>query len=177
MMDANYIKRKGEKSEKELKTFLKELAHLQELADSEEVKKLVESKPSLVWLEPNPREVDLKTPNGRRIDSPSLTEGFPAWLNGENEPSMVEARLFWDRAALHVIADPGGESCRWDLLWETQTPSEDGIRVRRDEYPVHTLKDRARFGFEIESADLKLKMVEYREGGRLVAWRLVREVT
>jgi len=150
-----------------------------------------DSPTALVWLEPDPRAVNLEKDTGRRCDEPPLTVGLPNWLSAGNGPPVIEARLFWASEALHVVANPDGTGCRWAFIKEKR-PADDSLpkisapetsdknqqvsrEVHREEYRVRTIQDLDRFGFDKSQSTFNLKMFEYRVGGRLVAWRLVRE--
>jgi len=155
------------------------------------IKQQEDSATALVWLEPDPRAVNLKNHTGRRCDEPPLSPGLPNWLRDGNGPPVIEARLFWASEALHVVANPDGTGCRWAFIKEKR-PADDSLpkisapetfdnnqqvsrEVHREEYRVRTIQDLNRFGFDEGQSTFNLKMFEYREGGRLVAWRLVRE--
>lgn len=60
-----------------------------------------QSPPLLAWAEPDLRSVTLGHGAGRRDDFSPLVQGVPTWP--EDVP-LVEARLFWPGAALHVVA-------------------------------------------------------------------------
>jgi hypothetical protein len=122
--------------------------------------------PVLAWAEPEITAVDMDSQTGgRREDFTPFVRGVP-----ENWPGtlpLVEARLFWDTAVLHVVSrDDGG--CQWARIEESR-----GNTVERREVPVMTLRDVKRFGLELQPVSGALVVVEYREHGRLVGWRLV----
>lgn len=133
-----------------------------------------ENAPSLVWVEPDPAAVDLDGGSGRRLHGLPFGTDFGGRFDGI---PLVEARLFWARAALHVVAGEEG-GCRWAKIEESDDGGGDGVEeVMRDEgIEVLTLADRARFGLPEASPDsqaLRLRAIEYRQRGRLVGWRLV----
>lgn len=126
--------------------------------------KVRESRPLLAWAEPQASFARKGTP-GRIGDFRPLVAGCPAWP--EDLP-LVEARLFWATSALHVVADSDG--CRWVTLLESDAGEEE---VQRSEKPVVTLRDAARFGLDTRGwPGGSLSAIEYRNGGRLVGWRL-----
>lgn len=122
--------------------------------------------PLLVWADPDPMAVDTQANQGRRMRFPLSRDssGWPADL------PLVEARLFWKDAALHVIAKEGG-GCRWARIEEQV--GGNGEEVTRQEFKVVALADRARFGLESGAALPGLRAIEYRQRGRLVGWRLI----
>jgi hypothetical protein len=121
--------------------------------------------PLLAWAEPEHTAVDVNGATGRRRDFALLVTGEPAWPDGV---PLVEARLFWEKAALHVIATDKG--CRWARIEEGGSKGEE---VTRSKTPVFTLRDRNRFGLNEEQEISELIAIEYRQHGRLVAWRLI----
>lgn len=121
--------------------------------------------PLLAWAEPEPAALNEGGISGRLHGFRPLVEGTPDW----NGLSLVEARLFWQRAALHVLADGNG-GCR--SVWIEEC--EEGESMTRVETPVLTLRDTQRFGLAGTGwAQRKLTAIEYRQAGRLVAWRLL----
>jgi hypothetical protein len=127
--------------------------------------------PLLAWAEPDPRQVALDHHAGRRSDFVPLVRGQPVWP--EDLP-LTEARLFWPLAALHVVADADG-GCRWIRIDERTTDDRDGESLMRTACSVYSLRDRQRFGLPKETAIDHLMAIEYRQRGRLVAWRLTLE--
>lgn len=127
-----------------------------------------ESPPLLVWAEPDPLYVDLVNHTGRRGAFTPLARGVPSW---PDDLPLVEARLFWPRAALHVVAREEG-GCNWTRIEEAD-PEGKETDYRRTAFSVHTLRDRDRFGLPDESRIEDLMAIEYRQRGRLVAWRLM----
>lgn len=127
--------------------------------------------PLLAWAEPDPLCVDVAITNrtGRRADFTPLVQGAPAWP--EDLP-LVEARLFWAGSALHVVAGEGG-GCRWSDLEEVTDGPGEFVEVVSPSIPVHTLRDLKRFSLSDMPAIEGLQAIEYRQRGRLVAWRLV----
>lgn len=119
--------------------------------------------PVLAWADPEPTAADLEGNTGRRTNFQPLVRGIPNW---HDDIPLAEARLFWENAALHVITKDGG-GCQWAKIEE----SKDGEEFMRSEIKVLTLRDRTRFGLDPET-DFELSAVEYRQQGRLVAWRL-----
>lgn len=130
--------------------------------------KATESKPLLAWAEPDPLCVDLTNGTGRREGFRPLVCGMPSWSDA---PPLCEARLFWADSALHIVAGERG-GCAWVRIAEAP---EGGVGVARSEIAVHTVQDHKRFGLQGESKIEGLRAVEYRQRGRLVAWRLVIE--
>jgi hypothetical protein len=123
--------------------------------------------PLLVWVEPDPAAVDLSGNTGRRLHSLPFGADFGERFAGM---PLAEARLFWERAALHVVASED-EGCRWAKIEESD--DGEGEEVMRDDgIEVLTVADRVRFGLPDEPA-LKLRAIQYLERGRLVGWRLV----
>lgn len=130
--------------------------------------KAQEAEPLLAWAEPDPLRVDVSNSTGRRSDFEPLVCGMPSW---PADLPLVEARLFWASSALHVVAREGG-GCAWVRIEETAEGSG-GDEVACSVIPVYTLRDFKRFGLESRPAFEGLRAVEYRQQGRLVAWRLV----
>ncbi|EGV32667.1 hypothetical protein ThidrDRAFT_1152 [Thiorhodococcus drewsii AZ1] len=123
--------------------------------------------PLLAWADPDPLHVDLVNRTGRHGDFVPLAQGVPSW---PADLPLVEARLFWPRAVLHVVAcEKGG--CVWTCIKEV-TADDDTLPAMRSEIPVHTRRDLARFGLSAHEVVEGLRAIEYRERGRLVAWRL-----
>lgn len=127
-----------------------------------------ESPPLLTWAEPDPFYVDRLNRTGRRSDFVSLVRGAPSW---PADLPLVEARLFWPGAALHVVAREDG-GCSWTRIEEADPEGKD-TDYMRTAFSVHTLRDRDRFGLPDESRIEDLTAIEYRQRGRLVAWRLM----
>ncbi|WP_295447120.1 hypothetical protein [uncultured Thiodictyon sp.] len=126
-----------------------------------------EDTPLLAWADPDPLSVDVTNDTGRRSGFEPLVRGMPPWLA---DLPLAEARLFWATSALHVVARDGG-GCVWARI-EEHTEGRSESRVACSKMPVHTLRDLHRFGLEHGSAIKELFAVEYRQQGRLVAWRL-----
>lgn len=128
-----------------------------------------EAAPLLAWAEPDPLHVALSQ-HGRRNDFTPLVQGVPSW---PADLPLVEARLFWATAALHVVAREGG-GCVWTRIEENGADGETLLAMRA-EFSVHTRRDLARFGLHADEAikGLPLRAIEYRERGRLVVWRLI----
>lgn len=129
-----------------------------------------ESVPLLAWAEPDPLFVVVSNRTGRRDDFEPLVPGTPAWP--EDLP-LVEARLFWPDSALHVVAREGA-GCAWARIAEVPA-GQTGSEVARTAIPVYTLQDRSRFGLPEGPMLDGLQAIEYRQRGRLVAWRLLVE--
>ncbi|MFB1490231.1 MULTISPECIES: hypothetical protein [unclassified Thiocapsa] len=127
-----------------------------------------ESPPLLAWAEPDPLHVDPVNGSGRRGDFVPLVRGVPSW---PTDLPLVEARLFWPGATLHLVAREAG-GCVWTRIEEVN-PHEGTLRAMRSEIPVHTRSDLARFGITEHEPIEGLRAIEYRERGRLVAWRLM----
>jgi len=121
----------------------------------------------LAWAEPDPLYVDRFNRAGRHGDFVPLVRGVPSW---PTDLPLVEARLFWPGAALHVVAREEG-GCRWTRIEETDPEGQD-TDYRRTTFSVYTLRDRDRFGLPDESRIADLMAIEYRQRGRLIAWRL-----
>lgn len=158
--------------------------------------------PLLTWAEPDVRLPKGGAP-GRLAGFTPLTIGGPTW---PADIALAEARLFWKDKSLHAVAAGRGcqwveleEASVGPLLGRFQrlaglignwfaTRAElpkapikadrpEG-RVQKLMYPVHTVQDTQRFGLQPADigGDLKLSAIEYRQSGRLVAWRLVPEL-
>lgn len=127
-----------------------------------------EAAPLLAWAEPDPLHV-APDKHGRRDDFKPLVQGVPSW---PADLPLAEARLFWPTAALHVVAREGG-GCSWTRIEEGGADGE-MLLAMRTEFSVHALSDLARFGLAAHEAlkGLPLRAIEYRERGRLAAWRL-----
>jgi hypothetical protein len=124
--------------------------------------------PLLAWAEPDPLHVALGKGAGRREDFLPLQRGAPSW---PADLPLIEARLFWPTTALHIIACEDG-GCRWTRIEEV-TADNETLMVMRSQFPVHTLRDAARFGFSAQKPIEGFRAIEYRQRGRLVAWRLI----
>lgn len=123
-------------------------------------------KPQLAWAEPTPSALRADGARGRRRDFVPFVQGALRW---PADLVLVEARMFWDTAALHVVADPDG-GCRWARIEESASGQDE---VVCSYVPVQTLRDRARFGLGDDGQiSARLTAVEYRRNGHLVAWRL-----
>lgn len=133
-------------------------------------KKAAEQTPLLAWGDPDPQGVNLVNASGRREDFQPLVLGAPSW---PNDLRLVEARLFWPTAALHVVASEGG-GCRWTTFEESG--SDAGLEVAWRKITVFTLRDLARFGLQAGQAIDNLAAIEYRQQGRLIGWRLTIKV-
>lgn len=126
--------------------------------------------PLLAWAEPDPLHVKLSNHSGRREDFLPLVRGIPCW---PDDLPLVEARLFWDKAALHVVANESG-GCAWTRIEEVDgTEDIEAMRYMRSTMRVHARQDMARFGLKNLESLSGLQVIEYRDCGRLVAWRLV----
>lgn len=130
---------------------------------------LVADKPQLVWVDPDPLAVDYHGATGRRIAALPLVEGDPpAWMLGV---PLAEARIFWQGAALHVVAsEPGG--CRWTRITESWEDGDGDERVQREIIRVLSLRDQARFGFKGAQGVANLQGIIYKRQGLVRAWRL-----
>lgn len=124
--------------------------------------------PLLAWAEPAPLYVDRCNRTGRRDDFVPLVQGVPSW---PADLPLVEARLFWPDAALHLVAREHG-GCAWTRIEEADPEGKESD-YRRTAFPVYTLRDRRRFGLPDDTEIDDLMAIEYRQRGRLVAWRLV----
>lgn len=126
--------------------------------------------PLLAWAEPDPLQVVTHNKTGRRDDFRPLVQGTPSW---PNDLPLIEARLFWPTAALHVVAHEAG-GCRWMRIEEFNAPTEatDTVEVMRTPLPVYTISDQERFGLPDSVAIEHLQAIEYRQRGRLISWRL-----
>jgi len=123
----------------------------------------------LAWAEPDPHFLPSSNLPGRCSAFHPLVRGVPSW---PAELPLLEARLFWDETALHIVATDKG--CKWVRVEEEllELPETQKISVTRHEFPVVTLSDPARFGLDIEPSISKMCAIEYRQQGRLVSWRL-----
>lgn len=121
--------------------------------------------PLLVWTEPDVNAVSLGNRTGRRSDFRALVSGNTDW---PADLLLVEARLFWETSALHLVADDTSPGCRWLRIEERDDGKEE---VMRRQIPVHTLQDRQRFGLPGNGEELAA--VEYLRQGRLIGWRLL----
>jgi hypothetical protein len=147
--------------------------HIQTKSDSCSVNEIIaqqvlDNPPQLAWAEPNPLHVKVTNRTGQRDDFVSLQLGHPSW---PIDLPLIEARLFWPNAALHVVASDGG-GCIWTRIAESETAE---LHVMRSTIRVHTRSDWERFGLNNSEAIKNLQAIEYRERGRLVAWRLIIE--
>ncbi len=145
--------------------------HIDTQSDSRSLTELIAqqvqaSPPLLAWAEPDPLAVDLTNRSGRRDDFTPLQRGVPSW---PPDVPLIEARLFWADTALHVIAQDGG-GCRWTRITEDATADLSTTRTR---LKVHIRSDWARFGLAQQQPIADLQAIEYRQNGRLIAWRLI----
>ena len=121
--------------------------------------------PLFAWAEPDVMAAVIDNRTGRRPDFRPFVRGKPDW---PADLPLVEARLFWETAALHVVALDTG--CRWARLEEGGN-----LEAIRRAFPVHTLKDGRRFGMTGDEGDIGgLTAVEYWREGRLIGWRLTK---
>jgi hypothetical protein len=152
--------------------------------------------PLLAWAEPDLTAVCLNNRTGRRTDFQALVCGEPQW---PGDIRIVEARLFWKDASLHVVANQDGQGCRWVRIEEVEngeegveslqrSPSSSGhaeieqqggeMDVKRLKYPVFTVRDRQRFGLGEVGRNLSaienVVAIEYRIYGHLIGWRLAK---
>ncbi|SFQ07431.1 hypothetical protein SAMN05216419_10561 [Nitrosomonas cryotolerans] len=148
--------------------------------------------PLLSWAEPEPTTLNINGAPGRLKNFEPLVRGYPNWP--DNFP-LVEARLFWQNSALHMVTREEG-GCRWAHFEETDDnvpnssislsrhrndrqpqcdAKKDTQKVLRQKFPVLTIIDPARFGLTTAqfTAIDHLMAVAYRQQGRLVAWRLI----
>lgn len=124
-----------------------------------------EQPPLLAWAEPQATALNENGGAGRRTDFQPLVSGSPDWP--ANLP-LAEAYLFWEHSSLHVVAKESG-GCRWARIEETSQ----GEEVATARTPVLALRDWQRFGLAKALCTDKLTAIEYRRGGRLIAWRLI----
>lgn len=122
--------------------------------------------PLLACAEPRTTALNENGGAGRRTDFHPLVADIPQW---PADLPLAEAYLFWKDAVLHAVAKEDG-GCRWARIDEARQGTED---VARTETPVLTLRDWQRFGLEKAPCTDKLIAIEYRAGGRLIAWRLI----
>lgn len=127
-----------------------------------------DSTPQLAWAEPDPRQVAFAKRGGRRSDFTPLQRAVPSW---PSDLPLVEARLFWPMAALHVVAREDG-GCAWSRIEELDAGSGNDEFMRAD-FPIYTIRDFYRFGLPEDTSITDLTAIEYRQRGRLVAWRLI----
>lgn len=120
--------------------------------------------PRLAWAEPKPTYHVRGPAHGRIVTFEPFVSAAPTW---PADLPLVEARLFWAGAALHVVAR--GSGCRWVRIEE----GDIGETVARLETSVLALRDRQRFGLEAAGDAPALTAIEYRQDGRLLAWRLI----
>ena len=146
--------------------------HIQTEQDARTVTEVIadeagRERPLLAWADPDPLHVVLSNHNGRRQDFNPLVRGAPSW---PQDLRLLEARLFWSDAALHVVSrDEGG--CSWTRIEETD-PQGNETDYARMTFRVFTIRDLSRFGLADESRIERLMAIEYRQFGRLKAWRL-----
>ncbi len=77
--------------------------------------------PLLSWAEPEPATLNINGAPGRLKNFEPLVRGYPNWP--EDLP-LVEARLFWEMASLHVVAKEES-GCKWAYLEETSDNTPD----------------------------------------------------
>lgn len=123
---------------------------------------------TLWWVEPRPR---LPATGRGRLLARTLGAGMPP-----SEVALEEARLFHAQGGLHWLADERG-GYRWLEYAEQPWPEATATLsvAREPAQPVLTLRDAQRFGYaEAEPwRDLgPLRLVNYRHGGEILAWRL-----
>lgn len=136
--------------------------------------------PPAIWVEPDPVLPDER-----------LAMGYPASRGLLAEPPsgvpLVEARGFWPTWAVHLIAD--GDSSLWMAIGDGERPvwpdeladfDEHGPDVVCTHQPVLLRRRWGRFGIDegaepehpAEKWRRELHLVEYRERGQCIAWRL-----
>lgn len=168
-----------------------------QLSVSGRVEELVREngEPLLAWAEPMAIALTGNAADRHRAFE-LLVAGKPAW---PSHPPLGEARLFWTDRAVHVVAAPE-QGCRWAMVSETAVgfclrlgflfrlrfrramfrQRAAGVgkpmikKVLRAESPVLTLRDADRFGLDKANwMEQTYLAIEYRDNGRLVAWRLL----
>jgi hypothetical protein len=129
--------------------------------------------PLLHWLEPRPGYPD-QNHFGPWPGFTGLGAGAPD-IDGFRKKGrdFSEARLFYQNKALHVLAAAKGRRWSWcEECEKTPAPETGRLEVIRAEKPVFLFQDHDRYGLP-EAWTNKLRAIEYRNQGRLVAWRLL----
>lgn len=145
---------------------------------------VVKSTPLLSWVEPWPRFAP-GTALGPLPGFQGLARGRPSLAGVMAE----EVRLYWPDALLQVVAQ--GQGCRWFACGEESLPVALEPKAAEEEqvyvhcYDVHLRQDWKRFlarpadaaqepaGEQAFSDINKVKVVEYRQGAAVFAWRLL----
>jgi hypothetical protein len=151
------------------------------------LRRLLAGSPALVWAEPAQRRDCLR-------DFPCLWSdpaAVLACLDGVQNIALEEARLFWPKGAMHLVAAGRGHT-RWMAFWEpdhqprpnwlaplVSDAAVAGERLgpfHRSVTPVLTMQanDRTRYGLRPLSCALKggLTLTQFRRGTDLVLWNL-----
>lgn len=127
------------------------------------IQQLERPEPLLVWAEPDPTGVDLQNSTGRRTDFCPISKGPPVW---PDEIALVEARLFYDSQAIHVVSTAKG--CRWVRFEEDKDVQQDTSFVYKYVKPLVALQLHSGCRF-----DNNLLAIEYHQNGRMVGWRML----
>jgi hypothetical protein len=129
------------------------------------LRRLLAGSPALVWAEPAQRRDCLR-------DFPCLWSdpaAVLACLDGVQNIALEEARLFWPKGAMHLVAAGRGHT-RWMAFWEPDH------QPRPNWLAPLTMQanDRTRYGLRPLSCALKggLTLTQFRRGTDLVLWNL-----
>ncbi len=154
---------------------------IQGKAVAEVVSSLLTGSPSIVWCEPTPARKRVEDFVGLWAGDLS---GLPEILKST---PLDEARLFWDKGWIHVLAGKGRVRLAafheegappWlapiqSSLQQLPKPWESLRRVRQDVLLIRDLKRYNLVGLKGRLSDKqKLGVIEYHEGTNLVGWRL-----
>lgn len=140
--------------------------------------------PQIAWAEPQPAWMANGKPGRCEAFRPLLVKPDSALTGWPSDLPLAEVRLFWENAALHIVANEQG-GCHWarieELTKETgKQDSPDIICVSHETSTVYTLRDLERFGLTHDKHapfPEKLNAITYHQQGRLVAWRLIGDQT
>lgn len=128
--------------------------------------------PQLAWAEPCIRlyRQNELLRSGRHPHFVPLVTGLPSW---PEELLLSEARLFWADHAVHLLR-LDETHCAEVTLSESKSPDSalDKL-VTRQTKNLLTLRDKQRFGLETLALSESITAIEYRQSGRLLAWRLI----
>lgn len=121
----------------------------------------------MAWAEIDPTAITNNMP-GRYQGFEPFVLGKPQW---PLETPLLEARLFGDNDMLHIVKSDDG--CRW-VRTEVQIAHANESDINQSApIKVLTLQDASRFGFSITSWPKNIAAIEYRQYGKLIAWRLI----
>lgn len=142
------------------------LAYLDERKSKEKKKT-----PLLSWVEPSfPDEQWWYPEASERVQANWLAQrGWPCVPPELGSIPLAEARVFWNKKMLHLVATDEGS--RWCLYWESQ--EEKGRVFTYEDTSIYMRRDWARFGLEASDSFEQVLVRSYFDGAQLFAWRCI----